>query len=161
MGIISIYAHPLKCVVSRIVHHTPVIQTVKQTVQLFKERYTKTWWPCNNWHVYYRLVNVYQTHHQPSTTLGKDYQKIEGSVKPIRGTQCMESGLNECVQSMNVDWSVVWSGIKVARLMTCSRASDDITNIRLSQRPISCDRPRDWMRPELESRLGACLCELY
>jgi hypothetical protein len=33
--------HPLNCVASRIVHHAPVIQTVKQTVQLFRKRYTE------------------------------------------------------------------------------------------------------------------------
>jgi hypothetical protein len=34
-------AHPLECVASRIVHHAPVIQTVKKMIQLFKERCTE------------------------------------------------------------------------------------------------------------------------
>jgi hypothetical protein len=32
------------------------------------------------------LFNVYRTHHQPSVTSGETYQKIEGSMKPISGT---------------------------------------------------------------------------
>jgi hypothetical protein len=40
MGILLALAHSLKCVISRTVHHASVIQTVKQTVQLFRERYT-------------------------------------------------------------------------------------------------------------------------
>jgi hypothetical protein len=32
-------AHPIKCVASRIMHRAPVIQTVKQTDQLFRKRY--------------------------------------------------------------------------------------------------------------------------
>jgi hypothetical protein len=42
MGVVSIDAHPLECVVSRIAHRMPVIQTIKQNVQLFRERYTET-----------------------------------------------------------------------------------------------------------------------
>jgi hypothetical protein len=36
----------------------------------------------------------------------------------------------------------------------------DTTNIRPGQEPNSCDDPRGWMCPKLESQLGACLCEL-
>jgi hypothetical protein len=41
MGVILVPTRPLKCVISKTVHHAPVIQTVKQIVQLFKERYIK------------------------------------------------------------------------------------------------------------------------
>jgi hypothetical protein len=37
------------------------------------------------------FINVYRTHYQSNVTLGGTYQKIEGSVKPISGTRCMES----------------------------------------------------------------------
>jgi hypothetical protein len=39
MGIVLVPTRPLKCVVSRTMHRAPVIQTVKQTIQLFRERY--------------------------------------------------------------------------------------------------------------------------
>jgi hypothetical protein len=42
MGIILIPTHPLEHVILKIVHHETVIQTVKQIVQLFRERYTET-----------------------------------------------------------------------------------------------------------------------
>jgi hypothetical protein len=43
----------------------------------------------------YILINVYRAHHnQPSVTSGETYQKIEGSMKPINETRCMESSLN-------------------------------------------------------------------
>jgi hypothetical protein len=35
-------ARPLEGTVSGTVHHAPIIQAVKQIVQLFKERYTET-----------------------------------------------------------------------------------------------------------------------
>jgi hypothetical protein len=38
MGVLSIPARPLECIVLRIVHRVPVIQTVKQTVQPFREK---------------------------------------------------------------------------------------------------------------------------
>jgi hypothetical protein len=37
--VLSTPTHPLKCVASRIVHHVPIIQMVKQTVQLFRKKY--------------------------------------------------------------------------------------------------------------------------
>jgi hypothetical protein len=49
---------------------------------------------------------VYQIHHQPSVASGETYQKIEDSMKPINGTRCMKSGLNEGVRSVSVDQSV-------------------------------------------------------
>jgi hypothetical protein len=52
------------------------------------------------------LINVYQIHHQPSVASGETYQKIEDSMKPINGTRCMKSGLNEGVRSVSVDQSV-------------------------------------------------------
>jgi hypothetical protein len=35
MAVVLIHAHPLKCIASGTVHHAPVIQIVKQIVQLF------------------------------------------------------------------------------------------------------------------------------
>jgi hypothetical protein len=40
-GVLLVHAHPLKCIASRTVHPALVIQMVKQTVQLFRERYTE------------------------------------------------------------------------------------------------------------------------
>jgi PHP family Zn ribbon phosphoesterase len=40
-GVLSTPAHPLKCVILRIVHRALVIQAVKQIVQLFRKRYTE------------------------------------------------------------------------------------------------------------------------
>jgi hypothetical protein len=40
-GVLLVHMHPLKCVALRTVHHALVIQTVKQTVQLFSKRYTE------------------------------------------------------------------------------------------------------------------------
>jgi hypothetical protein len=40
-GVLLVYAHPLKCIASRTVLPALVIQMVKQTVQLFRERYTE------------------------------------------------------------------------------------------------------------------------
>jgi hypothetical protein len=77
MGVVSIPVHPLMHVALKTMHHAQVIQTVKQTVQLFREKYTETRWPRNNGHMYYRLINVYRTHHQPSTASDKDYLKVE------------------------------------------------------------------------------------
>jgi hypothetical protein len=37
--IIVAVINPIKCVASRIMHRAPVIQTVKQTDQLFRKRY--------------------------------------------------------------------------------------------------------------------------
>jgi hypothetical protein len=51
------------------VHHVPVAQTVKQTVQLFRKKCTQR-----------------REDYQLSVTLGETYQKIEGSVKPINET---------------------------------------------------------------------------
>jgi hypothetical protein len=39
IGVFLTPAHPLKCVASRIMHRAPVIQTVKQTDQLFRKMY--------------------------------------------------------------------------------------------------------------------------
>jgi hypothetical protein len=41
MSVFLTPVHPLKGVFSRIVHHLVIIQMVKQTVQLFRKRYTK------------------------------------------------------------------------------------------------------------------------
>jgi hypothetical protein len=41
MGVLSAPAHPLKCVALIAVHCAWVTQTIKQTVQLFRKRYTK------------------------------------------------------------------------------------------------------------------------
>jgi hypothetical protein len=45
----------------------------------------------------------------------------------------MKSGFNGGVRSVNADQPVSWLGIKVIRLMTCSEASDDTTNVYLGQ----------------------------
>jgi hypothetical protein len=42
MGSVSIPAHPLECATLKVVHRALVIQTVKQTAPLFRERYTET-----------------------------------------------------------------------------------------------------------------------
>jgi hypothetical protein len=42
LGVVSILARPLVHIALKTVHRVPVIQMVKQTVQLFKERYTET-----------------------------------------------------------------------------------------------------------------------
>jgi hypothetical protein len=41
MGVLSTPAQPLKCVALRTMHRASVIQTVKQTIQLFRKRYTE------------------------------------------------------------------------------------------------------------------------
>jgi hypothetical protein len=41
MGVISIPVRPLKRAILKIVHCAPVIQTVKQIIQFFIERYTE------------------------------------------------------------------------------------------------------------------------
>jgi hypothetical protein len=41
MGVLFTPTLPLKCAALRTVHHVSVIQTVKQTVQLFRKRYTE------------------------------------------------------------------------------------------------------------------------
>jgi hypothetical protein len=39
MGVLSTPVQPLECVALRIVHRASVIQTVKQTIQLFRKWY--------------------------------------------------------------------------------------------------------------------------
>jgi hypothetical protein len=72
MSVLSTPVHPLKCVTSRIVHRASVIQTVKQTIPLFRKRYTEDVTTVQqSTHVTcYRLINVYRTHHQPSAASG-------------------------------------------------------------------------------------------
>jgi hypothetical protein len=41
IGVLSTLTHPLKCVALRIVHRASVIQTIKQTGQLFRKKYTE------------------------------------------------------------------------------------------------------------------------
>jgi hypothetical protein len=41
MGVLLTPAHPLKCITLITVHLAPVTQMVKQTVQLFRKKYTK------------------------------------------------------------------------------------------------------------------------
>jgi hypothetical protein len=48
----------------------------------------------------YRLINVYETHHQPNVTSGETCQKIEDSVKPFGGTRCMKPSFHEGVRSL-------------------------------------------------------------
>jgi hypothetical protein len=72
----------------------------------------------------------------------------------------MKSGFNRGARSVNVDWSVAWSGTEVARFNDMFRASDDTTNIRPGQEPISYNGLRGWTWLKLESRLGACLLDL-
>jgi hypothetical protein len=57
--------------------------------------------------------------------------KIGDSMKKIEGTRCMRLCSNGGVRSVNVDRLVACSKIEVARLMTCSGASDDTTNVYL------------------------------
>jgi hypothetical protein len=49
--------------------------------------------------MYCKLINVYQTRHQPSAASDKNTQrlKIDGGVKPIRRTQDMKFGFNRGV----------------------------------------------------------------
>jgi hypothetical protein len=101
MGIILIPVRPLARVVMKIVHCASVIQADKQIVQLFRENIHRDVTVVQQ--RTRRLVIVYLIYHQPSMASGKDYQKIEGSVKPIRGTQCMKSGFNRGVRSVNAD----------------------------------------------------------
>jgi hypothetical protein len=75
--IVLISTRPLTRDALKNVHHAPVIQMVNQTVQLSKERYTETSRPHSNGHVYYGLVNVYRTHHQPTAASDKDYPKVK------------------------------------------------------------------------------------
>jgi hypothetical protein len=56
--------------------------------------------------MHYGLVNVYRTYYQPSESSGKDYQKIEGSMKLIKRTQSIKSGSNCGVRSVSADRSV-------------------------------------------------------
>jgi hypothetical protein len=42
MGVVLIHVCPLACIALKTVHRAPVIQTDKQTIQLFRERYTET-----------------------------------------------------------------------------------------------------------------------
>jgi hypothetical protein len=49
---------------------------------------------------------VYRIYHQPNESSGKDYQKIEGSMKQIRRTQCIKSGSSRGVPSVSFDRSV-------------------------------------------------------
>jgi hypothetical protein len=42
MGLVLVPARPLECIILRTVHHAPVAQTVKQTVQLLSKRYIET-----------------------------------------------------------------------------------------------------------------------
>jgi hypothetical protein len=42
MDVVLVFTRPLKCVISRIVYCALVVQMVKQTIQLFRERYIET-----------------------------------------------------------------------------------------------------------------------
>jgi hypothetical protein len=66
----------------------------------------------------------------------------------------MKPEFNRGVWSVNTDQSVSRSGTKVTRLMTCSVASDDTTNMRSGQGPVAamahkvgCDfsKSHDWV----------------
>jgi hypothetical protein len=70
MSVVLIAASPHECFILRIMHHASIIQTVKKTGTQRRDS-------CASIHVYFRLVNVYRTHHQPSAAWGKTYQKIE------------------------------------------------------------------------------------
>jgi hypothetical protein len=70
-GVLSTPAHPLKCVVLRIVHRELVIQAVKQIVQLFRKKVHKRCDGRATLDTCCRLINVYQTHHQPSVASGR------------------------------------------------------------------------------------------
>jgi ABC-type antimicrobial peptide transport system permease subunit len=100
MGVILIPTHPLECVVSRTAHRVPVIQTVKQIVQLFRERYIDG---CavidacvmdSSMYIEH-IINPMQHRIKVTRTL-----KIESSVKLMRRTQCMKIGFNRGVRSV-------------------------------------------------------------
>jgi hypothetical protein len=109
IDVISISSHPLKCVVSRTACHTPVIQTVKHHVRLFRKKGTQR---CDGHAAINKcvtdssicikhIINPIQHRERLVRKL-----KTEGSVKPNSGIRCMKSGLNGVVRSVNADRSV-------------------------------------------------------
>jgi hypothetical protein len=99
MGVLSIPTHPLECVVS-IVHR---LSRRSSKVSNFSEKGTQKHDGRAVGDTCYALINVYQTHHQPSVISDETYQKIEDSLNPISGTRCMKVGFNGCVRSVSVD----------------------------------------------------------
>jgi hypothetical protein len=65
MGVLLTRVHPLKCVALRTVHYASVIQTIMQTVQLFRKGYTEDMTAVQ------QSTHVYRTHHQPSVVSGR------------------------------------------------------------------------------------------
>jgi hypothetical protein len=92
------------CVVLKTMHHAPVIQTVKQTIQLFRESTLRcdgraaidTCIADSSMRIKH-IINPMQHWIKITRRL-----KIEGSMKPIRRTQCMKFDFNRGVPSVNV-----------------------------------------------------------
>jgi hypothetical protein len=106
----------------------------------------KTWRPCSSWHVlqtYQCVSNTSSTQRSIRKKMIREL-KIGDSVKQIEGTRCMRLGSNRGVRSMNVDHSIGWSGTEVTRLTTCSKLSDDTTNVYLGHGSNGCDGIRGW-----------------
>jgi hypothetical protein len=100
MGIILVPTRLLECMVLRIVCR---LSKRSSKISNFSKKGTQRHDCCAAIDTCYRLVNVYQTHHQPSAISSETYQKIEGSVKPINETRCMKSDLNGGVRSMSIN----------------------------------------------------------
>jgi hypothetical protein len=112
----------------------------------FSEKCTqKTWRSCNNWHELWTRQCVSNTLSTQCSIRKKMIRGLKNgdSVKQIKGTRCMRLGSNGGVRSVNTNHSIAWSRTNVTRLMTCSGASDDTTNIYLGQGPNDCSGASD------------------
>jgi hypothetical protein len=83
MSVISIPARPLESVALKTMYHALVIETVKQIIQLFRERYTKTCIVDLSMCIKH-IINQVQHRIRIIQKL-----KIKGSTKPVRRTQGM------------------------------------------------------------------------
>jgi hypothetical protein len=93
MGVVSFSALAINSDASRTVRRAPVIQAVKQTVQLSRES-THRHGSRATFNTCYRLVKVYRTYHQPLQHRVKRVKAVEtkDNIKPISGSQCMKTG---------------------------------------------------------------------
>jgi hypothetical protein len=73
MGVVMFPVLAINSDVLKTVHHAPVIQTVKQTIQLPRESTQR-----RDSHIVfntcYGLIKVYSTYHQPTAASGKAHQ---------------------------------------------------------------------------------------
>jgi hypothetical protein len=156
MDAISVPAPAINSNASRTVHRAPVIQTVKQIVQLLSEKYTETWRSCNFWHVCRRLIKVCRTHHQHIATSGRGYQKTQ--VRRLTWSRSKNpSTWMQDQQKRPISACPTDRELKLPDLMICLGASDDITNIHPVQGPSSCIGSRGKIRPSEVSQSDACL----